>query len=80
MALFSFYGKDIKDTRLITVGYYLYEGIGMRQLMDYYFTLLNLGESNYALVKKEIKELGLQKILSAVMYVEYEVCERSIRT
>ena len=48
--------------------------------MDYYFTLLNLGESNYALVKKEIKELGLQKILSAVMYVEYEVCERSIRT
>lgn len=50
-------------------GHYLYEGIGMRQLMDYYFTLLNLGESNHALAKKEIKELGLQKILSAVMYV-----------
>lgn len=50
-------------------GHYLYEGIGMRQLMDYYFTLLHLGESYRALAKKEIKKLGLQKILSAVMYV-----------
>lgn len=65
-------------------GHYLYEGIGMRQLMDYYFTLRNLGVDDRTLAKKEIAEMVLQKILSAVMYVmvvvfgldeEHRLCE-----
>lgn len=51
-------------------GHFLYEGIGMRQLMDYYFTLMSLNKSDRVLAKREIDALGVKKILSAVMYVE----------
>lgn len=50
-------------------GHYLHEGTGLRQIMDYYFTLRNLYGSDWAMAKKEIADMGLQKILSAVMYV-----------
>ena len=43
MALFSFYGKDIKDTRLITVGYYLYEGVQDGTVVEYpYYSAIGI--------------------------------------
>ena len=43
MALFSFYGKDIKDERLITIGYYLYEGVQDGTIVEYpYFSAIGI--------------------------------------
>lgn len=70
-------------------GHFLYEGIGLRQLMDYYFTLIHLDENDRIEVMDDIKYLGLKKILSAVMYVMqtvfgiekmYLLCEPSIES
>lgn len=46
-----------------------FEGVGMRQLLDYYFVLLSStgNERQYAL--QVIKELRMEKFLSAVLYV-----------
>lgn len=55
------------------------EGIGLRQLMDYYFLLKSLKFNldlnlNFDLnVNKTLKELGVLKFAAAVMYVEREV-------
>lgn len=48
------------------------EGVGMRQLLDYYFVLLHstMDERQYAL--QIIKELRLEKFLSAVLYVLHQ--------
>ena len=60
-----------------------HEGIGLRQLMDYYFVLrnvnvnlnLNLNDNHKrnANAHKVLKEMGLLRFAAAVMYVEREV-------
>ena len=51
------------------------EGIGLRQLMDYYFVLRTSGAEDLHNVKvrKALKSLGLEKFVSAVMWVLAEV-------
>lgn len=47
------------------------EGIGLRQLIDYYFVLRNTdcNIANKAVLQRELKHLGLWKFAQAVMYV-----------
>mgnify|MGYP000346298992 CR=1 FL=1 len=54
--------------------HYFYEGIGLRQIVDYYFVVIN----DEALMIRdnlqgELKRLGLWKFAGAVMYVLHEV-------
>lgn len=54
--------------------HYFYEGVGLRQIVDYYFVVI----SDYLLVirgtlQRELKHLGLWKFAGAVMYVLHEV-------
>ena len=52
------------------------EGIGMRQMIDYYFVLVKNEErivKNLAALQRELKCLGLWKFARAVMYVLKEV-------
>lgn len=50
------------------------EGIGLRQLIDYYFVLRNMdcNIANKAVLQRELKHLGLWMFAQAVMYVLYE--------
>ena len=51
------------------------EGIGMRQIIDYYFVLVKSEErrvKNLAALQRELKYLGLWKFAGAVMYVLHE--------
>ena len=50
------------------------EGIGLRQLIDYYFVLRNTdcNIANKSVLQRELKHLGLWKFAQAVMYVLYE--------
>ena len=54
-----------------------HEGIGLRQLMDYYFVLrnvnVNLNLNRNANANKALREMGLLRFAAAVMYVEQEV-------
>ena len=52
-----------------------HEGIGLRQLMDYYFVLRNfkLSLNRNANANKALREMGLLRFAAAVMYVEREV-------
>lgn len=45
------------------------EGIGLRQLMDYYFVLIHLLDQEREWAYGKLKWLGLRKLTSAVMYV-----------
>lgn len=56
------------------------EGIGLRQLLDYYFVvvkwhtdLTDLDSTDLAALQQDLKWLGLWKFAGAVMYVLYEV-------
>ena len=51
------------------------EGIGLRQLVDYYFVLSMLSVNCEMLtsMQKELKELGLWKFAGAIMYIMQEV-------
>lgn len=52
------------------------EGIGLRQLLDYYYVLVKSEErrlKNLVALQKELKQLGLWKFAGAVMYVLFEV-------
>lgn len=46
-----------------------HEGIGLRQLMDYYFVLTHLTDEERKWAYGKLKWLGLGKVTSAVMYV-----------
>ena len=46
-----------------------HEGIGLRQLMDYYFVLIHLTDEERKWAYGKLKWLGLGKVTSAVMYV-----------
>ena len=50
------------------------EGIGMRQIIDYYYvvSMLNVNCEMLTWLPKELKHLGLWKFAGAVMYVLYE--------
>ncbi len=51
------------------------EGIGMRQIIDYYFVLVKSEErrvKNLMALQQELKYLGLWKFVGAVMYVIHE--------
>ena len=51
------------------------EGIGLRQLLDYYF-VLSMSSVNCEMLtslQKELKELGLWKFAGAIMYIMHEV-------
>jgi len=51
------------------------EGIGLRQLIDYYFVLVKSEErrvKNLSALQRELKYLGLWKFAGAVMYVLHE--------
>lgn len=48
------------------------EGIGLRQLMDYYFVLRNtnlINEPNYSLIEDTVEDLGMGRFASALMWV-----------
>ena len=51
------------------------EGIGMRQIIDYYFvaSMLNVNCEMLTWLQKDLKHLGLWKFAGAVMYVLHEV-------
>ena len=51
----------------------LHEGIGLRQMLDYYYILKNLEERQKPVVCMEVRRLGLARFASAVMYVEQQV-------
>ena len=54
--------------------HYLYEGIGLRQFLDYYYVVKNLDlENELSSLQKTLKHLGLWKFARAVMYVLHEV-------
>lgn len=51
----------------------LHEGIGLRQLLDYYYILRSLEQKQKTPVLEDIKQLGLAKFATAVMYVEQQM-------
>lgn len=66
-----------------------HEGIGLRQLMDYYFVLIHLTDEERKWAYGKLKWLGLEKVTSAVMYVmkavflmddKYLLCSPSEKT
>lgn len=48
----------------------LHEGIGLRQLLDYYYILRSLDKEQRLQVFEDMRHLGLVKFAEAVMYVE----------
>lgn len=57
--------------------HYFYEGVGLRQIVDYYFvvTRLNVECEMLSSLRHELKHLGLWKFAGAMMYVLHEVME-----
>lgn len=54
--------------------HFLKEGIGLRQLLDYFFVLKNAyGEVCVKEVEKTLKQVGLYEMARAVMYIEHEL-------
>ena len=49
------------------------EGVGMRQLMDYYFALKALAPSQKGICYETICSFGMKRIASAVMWIMQEV-------
>ena len=54
--------------------HFLYEGIGLRQIVDYYYVLKNLDEFERKQASADIKTVGLLKFAGAVMYVLKDIC------
>lgn len=55
--------------------HFLYEGIGMRQIIDYFYVLKNLNDNERSVAISNINRIGLRRIASAVMYVLSVACE-----
>lgn len=54
--------------------HFLFEGIGLRQLMDYYFVLKQgLADNERAQVVSTLRGLGLYRFAGAVMYVQEKI-------
>lgn len=54
--------------------HFLYEGIGLRQIVDYYYVLKNLDDESRNQATYDIKKAGLLKFAGAVMFVLQRVC------
>lgn len=54
--------------------HFLYEGIGLRQIVDYYYVLKNLDDEGRMQAASDIKNVGLLKFAGAVMFVLQRVC------
>lgn len=63
----------LRQTSMLSFHHVLYEGIGLRQLLDYYFILRRLDGAQRRQVIEELKYLGLARFAEAVMYVEQQV-------
>lgn len=56
--------------------HYFYEGVGLRQVVDYHFVLMKneeRGEKNAIALERELKHLGLWTFAGAMMYVLHRV-------
>ena len=49
------------------------EGIGLRQLLDYYFVLLHADMKDVAELQRNLKHIGIWKFAGAIMYIMQEV-------
>ena len=49
------------------------EGIGLRQLLDYYFVLLHADIKDFTELQRNLKHFGLWKFAEAIMYIMQEV-------
>lgn len=54
--------------------HYLYEGVGLRQIIDYYYVLKNMNQDEREQAASDICQVGLKKFAEAVMYVLETVC------
>jgi len=52
-----------------------HEGIGLRQLLDYYYILKSATASNRIKAMETLRWFGIEKIAGAIMYVEKEMFE-----
>lgn len=55
--------------------HYFYEGVGLRQVVDYYYVVsrLDVGREGINSLQRELKRLGLWKFCRAMMYVLHAV-------
>ena len=60
--------------------HFLYEGIGLRQIVDYYYVLKNLDDEGRTLATSDIKNVGLLKFAGAVMFVLQRVCGMDVNS
>lgn len=51
----------------------LNEGIGLRQLLDYFFVLLHADIKNVVELQRILKHIGLWKFAGAIMYIMHEL-------
>lgn len=54
--------------------HFLYEGIGLRQIVDYYYVLKDLDDEGRKHAASDIKMVGLLKFAGAVMFVLQRIC------
>lgn len=54
------------------------EGVGLRQVVDYYYILRSYGRGRNAKLSEALKKLGLMKFAGALMWVLKEVCEMRV--
>ena len=60
--------------QLLHIYHHLFDsGIGLRQVMDYYFVLTHLLEEEKEGVMKVLKSVGVERFAKALMYVEQQV-------
>lgn len=50
--------------------HFFYEGIGLRQFVDYYYVLIGAKDLDRDDIRKQLKKFGLYKMAGAVMYIE----------
>lgn len=57
--------------------HYFYEGVGLRQIVDYYYVVKNLPRMSHmgsdSLLQRDLQQFGLWDFAGAVMYVLHEV-------
>ena len=59
---------------MLHIYHHLFDGgIGLRQVMDYYFVLKHLSEEEKGGVMKVLKQVGVERFAKALMFVEQKV-------
>lgn len=60
--------------QMLHIYHHLFDGgIGLRQVMDYYFVLKHLSEEEKGGVMKVLKQVGVERFAKALMFVEQKV-------